>query len=355
MRRRVTAKEVAKRAGVSLTTVSFVLSGQTERAISEETRERVLSTAVELGYRPNGLVRSLVRGKTLTIGVIVPRLDSSFHAAIVQGIQEVCIERDYRILLADSQHRFEREKKQVDLLLEHRVDGLISVALADDVSGSEEKDWLDKLVAEGIVMVVIDDHSCAEAVDCVVSDDFRGAQLAVNHLIQLGHRRIAHLSAGEGMSSARDRRAGYAAALQAAGIPIDTRLITGTSYFMTIAELTAAISEIFVVPERPTALFAVNDDMAAEAVIVARQFGLQVPADLAVVGYGNTEVGRHLGLTTIHQDPLEMGRRAALRLFSRLDEPDMEAECQVLPVHLIVRDSCGARQAPLPELGSGRR
>lgn len=347
MRRRVTGKEVAKRAGVSLTTVSFVMSGKSHHAISEKTRERVLSAAQELGYRPNGLVRSLVRGKTQTIGLIVPRLDSSFHAAIVQGIQQVCMGCDYRILLADSEHRFERVKRQVDLLLEHRVDGLILVALAEDASVQEEMDWLTRLAAEGVAIVVVDDHSCAPAVDCVVSDDFRGAKLAVEHLLQLGHRRIAHLSAGEGMSSARDRRAGYVAALQAAGIRIDEQLISGSSYFMSLSELTEAITALLDLPDRPTALFAANDDMAAEAMTVARSRGLQVPADLAVIGYGNIEMGRHLRLTTVHQDPLEMGRRAALRLFEHMHEPQPTAQRIVLPVHLIVRDSCGASSSAI--------
>jgi LacI family transcriptional regulator len=190
-------------------------------------------------------------------------------------------------------------------------------------------------------MVVIDDHSCAEEADCVVSDDLRGARLAVEHLLRLGHRRIAHLSAGEGMSSARDRRAGYLAALQEAGLPMEERLITGASYFMSSDELQAAILSLLDLSDRPTALFAANDDMAAESIAVAQARGLRVPGDLSVVGYGNTEVGRYIGLTTVHQDPLDMGRLAARRLFARLEEPDLAVERIVLPVQMVLRDSCG--------------
>jgi LacI family transcriptional regulator len=165
----------------------------------------------------------------------------------------------------------------------------------------------------------------------------------VEHLIRAGHRRIAHLSAGEGMSSSLDRRAGYLAAHQDAGLPVEERLIAGTSYFMTVEEQRAAVIAFLDAPDRPTALFAANDDMAAEALAVMRQKRLRVPDDLAVVGYGNTEVGRHLGLTTVHQDPLEMGRLAAKSLFARLGDPQRPVQPIVLPVQLIVRDSCGSR------------
>lgn len=352
MRRRSTGKDVAERAGVSLTTVSFVLNGRTDRAISDETRERVLGAARELGYRPNGLVRGLVRGRTQTVGVVVPRLDSSFHATIVQGIQEVCARRDHRILLADSRHELEYEQRQVDLLLEHRVDGIISVAMPDDAPAERTRSWVGRLAAEGVAFLVVDDHSFGDLVDCVVSDDLRGARLAAEHLIALGHRRIAHLSAGQAMSSSRDRRAGYLAALAAAGVAPDERLIAGGSYFLRAEELRRAAEALLALPDRPTALFAANDDLAAEAIAAARDLGLHVPGDLAVAGYGNTEVGRHLEITSIHQEPLEMGRRAALRLSTRLEERDLPPEIELLPVRLVVRASSGARNlAAAPPAG----
>ncbi len=342
MRKKPSGLDVARRAGVSLTTVSFVMNERTDKSIPTSTRERVLRAARELGYRPNGLVRALVRGRTQTIGVLVPRLDSSFHATIIQGIQEICTAQDYRVLLADSQHAPDLEARQIDLLLEHRVDGLISVAVAEGGTFEKTAKWHSIVKAEGMPLVIVDDHSLAPEVDCVVTDDFEGARLAVQHLLRLEHRRIAHLSAGFRMTSARNRHDGYMAALQSAGVGPDTRMVIGNSYFMKPEELQKAIDGLLELPEAPTALFAANDDLAAEVLGVIRQRGGSVPEDMALVGYGNTELGRHLDLTTVHQDPLEMGRRAALRLFARLQDAMMPFETSVLPTRLIVRESCGS-------------
>lgn len=344
MRKRATGRDVAERAGVSLTTVSLVLNRRRNVAIPEETRQRVLAAARELGYRPNSLVRGLVRGRTQTIGVIVPRLDSSFHAAVVQGIQTVCAEHGYRILLAHSEHRFAEESNEVELLLQHRADGLISVALPDDVPLARLREWASGLAADGVAIVVVDDHSVSDIVDCVVTDDMLGAALMVNHLLELGHRTIAHLSAGEGMSSARDRCAGYRNALERAGIPFHPRLVAGDSYFMTPAQIRAAFADLMSHEPRPTALFAANDDIAAECMAACRDAGLRVPHDLAIAGYGDTAAGHYLDITTVQQDPVTMGRRAAERLLERLEKPELPPSRIVLPVEPVFRRSTLAIQ-----------
>ena len=332
-------------AGVSLTTVSLVLNRRKDVAIPEETRERVLDAARKLGYRPNGLVRGLVRGRTQTIGVIVPRLDSSFHAAVVHGIQSVLRIEGRRMLLADSEHRFEDGSREVEHLLQHRVDGLISVALFDDVPLQTMLDWVQGLVRDGVAMVVVDDHSAASLVDCVTTSDEQGAQCIVDHLISLGHRRIAHLGAGDAMSSARSRRAGYEAALRSAGMEPDPRLVAGTSYFMPSSEVRESFRRLMEARPRPTAVFCANDDLAAECMAAARETGIAVPEELSIAGYGDTAAGHLLGITTIHQDPISMGRRAAERLLQRLNTPDLDPEHIVLSVKLIPRNSTTAPRA----------
>ncbi len=331
--------DVARRAGVSQTTVSYVLSGRKDVVIPKATRERIWQAARELGYRPNSLARGLVRGKTQTIGVLMPRMDSSFHALILDGIQEVCTAQDYRLLLADSRHNAELEAKQIDLLLEHRVDGIISIAVAGPASGT----WVRLLREEGVPLVIVDEHTFEGEADCVVSDDVTGARMAVEHLLRLGHRRIVHLSAGADMSASRDRLQGYLTALRNGGIEPRPEWVSGDSFFMPTDRIHQVVAELLDLPEPPTALFAANDDLAAEAIHVARRRGFRVPDDLAVVGYGNTEVGRHLQLTTVHQDPRLMGKMTAERLFRRLQEPDLPLECIMLPTQLVVRESCGSR------------
>jgi DNA-binding LacI/PurR family transcriptional regulator len=345
MRRRATGKEVAERAGVSLTTVSFVLNGRKDVAIPEETRQRVIDAARELGYRPNRLVRGLVRGRTQTVGVIVPRLDSSFHAAVVHGIQSVLAQQGYRTLLADSEHCFKTERHEVELLLEHRVDGIVSVALPDDVPQEALLEWVANLAGDGVPVVIVDDYSASGIADCVITDDEHGARMVVTYLAGLGHRRIAHLSAGSAMSSARSRRKGYEAAIRDGRLAVDPVLVAGTSYFMTSEETRAHVSRLLGADPRPTAIFCANDDMAAECVAAAREAGLGIPDDLSVAGYGDTAAGHLLDITTVHQDPVSMGKRAAERLLERLDAPDCPPANISLPVQLVVRGSTAAPAA----------
>lgn len=335
MRRAVSSADVARHAGVSRTTVSFVLNGRTDMVIPEETRARVLRSAQELRYRPNSLARSLVRGRTQTVGLIVPGLDSSFTASIVSGVQEELGRHNYRILLGHSQHDPDIEAKQVALLLEHRVDGLICVV----GEGTTERmgQWIDEIVGQGVACVLIDDRTFGDRVDCVVTDDRDGAFQAVSHLIALGHRRIGHLSAGFQVSSAKDRHRGYEAALAAAGLPRDAALAAGGTFEMGAA----AVEALLDLPEPPTALFAANDYMAAEALEVVRLRKRRVPDEIAVVGYGDTRVGRYLHLSTVRQDPPCLGRVAARRLLARFVDSRLPPEVIVLPTELLVRESSG--------------
>ncbi len=235
--------------------------------------------------------------------MIVPRVDSTFCGQIAQGIQEACIESDYRVLLAHTLHRSEVEARQVDLLLEHRVDGLICVA--DEWTIGDLPRRVQGVLDEHVPCVVVDDRSLADRVDCVVSDDDRGARLAVRHLLALGHRRVAHLGAGPWTSPARDRDAAYRAALHEAGLEVDEALIAGQSFSMhRAAEPMKALLDL---PRPPTAVFAANDRMAAEAILAIERRGLRVPEDVAIVGYSDMEMSQYLELTTVHQDTLQMG------------------------------------------------
>jgi LacI family transcriptional regulator len=162
----------------------------------------------------------------------------------------------------------------------------------------------------------------------------------MEHLLSLGHRRIGHLSAGTRATSARERGAGYRAALAEAGIPVDEFLIAGDSFQP--EEAAAAMAALLELREPPTAIFAANDLMAAAALEVATQRGLRVPDDVALVGYGDVLMARYLRLTTVHQPARKMGLRAAERLFARLEDPELPPEGIVLPTRLVVRATCGA-------------
>lgn len=341
MRKLPSSQDVARLAGVSRTTVSYVLNGRTNLPIPEETRARVLEAARTLGYRPNRLVVGMVKGRTRTFGALVSRLDSQYFAQIVQGFQEVCDAQDYRVLLEHTQHDPVRELRQVNLLLEYRVDGLLWVA--DDWTVHQARNWIAPLVQEAIPCVVTDDDGTADLVDSVMTEDFSGAREAVRYLIGLGHRRIAHLSAGERLSNSRARLAGYKAALSEAGLPLDPTLIVMDAYDIQNAERDAAV--LLDRPEPPTALFTANDEMALVMWQQFRRRGLRIPEDLSIIGYGDIAAARFLNLTTMRQHSLEVGRQAALCLLARFREPERERQHIEVPTELIVRATCGPPHA----------
>lgn len=332
--------DVARRAGFSRTTVSYVLNGRADVTIPEPTRDRIMRAAEELGYRRNGIARSLVSNRTQTLGVVVPSLQSSFHAEIVNGIQDVCSRHQYRMLLAYSLDDPESETEQVRLLLENRVEGLISVGswLIHDTAG----DLVGEVLAEDVPCVIVDDCLPDQPVDCVISDDWRGTSAAMAHLLAAGHRRIGHLSGGSDALPARTREEGYRLALREAEIPVDPDLILGGSF--NSPEAVNWMDCLLQLPEPPTAVFAANDRLAAEAVLAIRQRGLRVPEDVTVVGYGELPLARYLELTTVDQQPRRMGEMAAERLFARIADPGLEPERIVIPTHLVVRGSSADRK-----------
>ena len=337
------SEDVARAAGVSRATVSYVLNGRTDQSIPEETRSRVRLAAQALSYRPNRLARSLQRGQTHTLGVMMPSLGQSFHAAIMQGVREVCFEQDYRILLAQPEHEAADGNHVVGLLLEHQVDGLLCVASESPRDTDRMRrvlfTGLEQALAAGLPCVVVDDRSLADKVDCVFTDDTQGARRAVACLLERGHRRIGHLSGGSALTTARDRAQGYRDALEAAGLPVDETLIAGNSY----REEEAADAMTFLLDrsDPPTAVFAANDYLAASGRQTARRRALRVPEDLALVGYGDVEAARFLDLTTIRQHPQQIGRVATERLLTRLKQPELAPAALIQPTDLIVRASSG--------------
>lgn len=341
--KQASSEDVARAAGVSRATVSYVLNKRMDQSIPEETRLRVLQAAQTLSYRPNRLARSLQRGKTHTLGVMMPSLDLSFHAGIMQGIREVCFESDYRILLAQPEHEAADGSHVVNLLMEHQVDGLLCVAAESQRHLGRMKHvlfaGLEQALAAGLSCVVVDDRSLVDKVDCVFTDDTQGARRAVECLVERGHRRIGHLSGGSLLTTARDRAQGYREALNAAGLSVEESLIAGTSYQE--EDTPAAMTLLLEQAEPPTAIFAANDYLAACGWQAARRRGLRIPQDLAIVGYGDVELARFLGLTTIQQHPQQIGRVAAQRLLLRLKQPDLPPESLIQPTDLIQRTSSG--------------
>lgn len=329
---------MARRAGVSATTVSFVLNGRaSEMSIPQCTCDRVHAAARDLNYKPNRLASGLAQGRTSTIGVIVPRLESHFFANIVHGIQETADEAGCRLLLGYSRHDPHREAAQVELLLEHRVDGI--VCLADEFTASSLGLWLEEVVSAGMPVVIVDEGSYSDKVDCIVPDDETGVDAAMQRLISQGHIRIAHIAGPESHSTTRDRLNAYKCALVSAKIPYDSSLVVGSG--ARHEELSPLVRLLLTMRQRPTAIFAANDVRAARVAEVMREVGLAYPQDLELIGFGNLELSRNFGFSTIDQDPQEMGRLACRCILDRVSQPSLPPRLVRSQTRLLLRDGVG--------------
>jgi LacI family transcriptional regulator len=337
--RRVGYKDVARMAGVSPATVSYVLSPRSGVTISAATRRRVLDAASRLSYRHNELARCLVRGKTQTIGVLISMLDMTFHAGLITGIQQACLERDYRVLLGYSPDNPGIEQQQLDLLLRQQVEAIIVIPTYGTCMRLDRR-FGETLADEQTPVIVLDHAVGGGRLDYVVSDDRTGATSVVAHLIERGHGRIAFLGTGKWSSPATDRYKSYRAAMLRAGLAIEPGMIFRG--LVTPEDAAAAMAKALDAPEPPTAAFVASDYLVLGALQVIAARGLRIPQDIAVAGFSDAVFAPFLNLTTVRRSPIEMGKTATRRLLERIENPDLPPEGIVTPTELIVRQSTGA-------------
>lgn len=281
-----------------------------------------------------------MRGKSQTIGVIAPQMGHDYQSTILQGIYRASATLGYRILIGFFDHDPTLGAQQVSFLLEQQVEGFIF--FGDEGAANGMSKWLDIIAAENLPCVMVDERSHAGRVDCVVSDDFEGAKEATRHLIRLGHTRIGHVSAGARMSTSRDREAGFRAAMAEAGLKVNEHSVAAGSYFL---EEGSRAAEKLIKETSFTAIVTANDLLALLVREEAILHDKRVPADLAIIGYGNTELAVPLQLTSVDQRPLILGETAARRLMKRLADRTAPPEEIKIPTRLIVRRTCGCKQA----------
>lgn len=331
VRPRATIRDVAALAGVGLKTVSRVING--ESGVSPELTARVRDAADRLDFRPNLGARSLRRagGKTATIGLLLEDVSNPFSAAIHRSIENVARSRGVAVFTASVDEDPERERALVSAFVARRVDGLVMVPAGRDQS------YLLNEVKAGLSLVFVDRAPAYLDGDVVLAANQAGAEDAIRHLAGRGHRRIAYLGDLLAISTARERHAGYEAALREAGIPIDPGLVRHDLHSSDLAESAAA--DLLRSNEPPTAIFASQNLVTIGAVRALRSVGRQ--HDVALVGFDEVPLADLLepGLTVVAQDVLEIGRRAAEQLFLRLDGDRSPTVRQVVPTRLIPRGS----------------
>ncbi len=329
MKSRVSIKDIAEMAGVSHSTVSRALQG-TGR-MSEETRARILALADELGYTPDALAQSLVRGRTRTVGVVVTTIADPFVAGIIDGIEEVAGKAGYTVLLGASHMDPAREMSVVENLRQRRVDAVIVTASR---VGSYYSEHLRRF---GVPIVLVNNMVESEYLYAISCDQVEGARQATAHLLSLGHRRIAYVGSSFREHSSKQRRRGYEMALEEAGITTDPNLVVIPQENRDVTVGRRALEMLW--PHNPTAIFAYNDLTAIGIMMAARDMGIRIPQDLSLVGFDNIEATEFVTppLTTVHQPREAMGRAAMNMALDLLKEKTIKN--RMLACKFIVRSS----------------
>jgi LacI family transcriptional regulator len=339
--------EVAKLSGVSVSTVSRVFNGYAD--VSASTRQRVLASARELDYAPSAAARTLVRRRSELIGVILytgeehPDIQHPFFQEVLVGLKRSIGTIGFDLLLfANEQPGSSRggdPHSYLRRVRHHRVDGVVLMGV--DRNDPE----VEKLLQSQIPIIAVDLDVSGPRASYVSSDNMGGARLAVGHLHALGHSRVATISGPLNTKPGADRLLGYRAELQALGLESRPEYEPEGDFYAESGE--AAMRVLLALPEPPTAIFAASDMMAIGALKTMRDAGVRCPKDVAIVGFDDTPLAGLLNpaLTTIRQDGPGLGSAAGRSLVEMIEDSDLLAPVRVLPVELVVRESCGAGQA----------
>lgn len=331
-RGRATIRDIAQLAGVSVATVSRVINDRPD--VAPDTRDSVLRHVRAHNFTTNRSARALSVGRTGFVGFTMPFIRADYFAAILAGALEAAYEQDMRLVLCATLQEHDREVSLLETLMDGATDGAI-VLLPEE--SSEE---LLELQSSGYPFVVADPRvPLAEGIPAVSAGHRAGAKAATDHLLSLGHRRIAHISGHRGWAATEERIEGYHAALAAAHVLPSAELLAEGDFEAPSGY--AAAGKLLDLPDRPTAIFASNDNMAVGVLRAARERGLSVPEDLSVVGFDDAELAQIVTppLTTVRQPLAELGRTAVSLLTRMIERQRVEALRVELATRLVIRDS----------------
>lgn len=329
-KQRVTAAEVARRAGVSQPTVSLILSRNPKARVAPDTRERVLRIAEEIGYRPNRLAQGLVRRRSFAIGVIVPGFDNPFYVSVLSGAERVAAEAGYAVLFCEAGHV--GVVQHLEALRDRQIDGVIIAGIAASTLPARALDDLN--------VVLINQPS--GRFPTVAGDSLKAGELAAEHFLSLGHRRIAFVGPATSIPAYRFRERGFVQTLRAAGVSMPSDFLRRAD--ATIAGGFSAMRALLAMSDHPTAVFCANDLIALGAHKACGVAGVQLPRYVSLLGCDDIEMDTLVTpeLSTINVPTRELGARAVRLLLRQIErEQAGPPSQQLLPVRLVVRGTTG--------------
>jgi LacI family transcriptional regulator len=345
--KRPTQVDVAKRAGVSRATVSYIVNGRGNGhfPISEETRQRVLEAVEALGYFPDARAQSLRSGDTNTIGLVIPDMRNPHFWEHAEGIEREARASGYKLLLSDTALNDDYAEDIFNDLSRRRIDGLI-INGAFTAQSEKAKNIITKLLKRRLPIVELTDRHVEYNIDFVMSDYRTATTEVMSYLLSLKHRRIAMIFGVATAALAEDRLEPYQAGLLTADLPIDEELIVRCG--PTIEDGYQAASKLLKLSAPPTALIAINDLLAIGALRAAKDLGLSVPENVSLVGYDDIQMANYMvpRLTTVSKDSIRLGQEAVRLLLERIANPNSPRQKVNIPPRFIVRESTG----PAPTL-----
>ncbi|MEM7548603.1 MAG: LacI family DNA-binding transcriptional regulator [Bacteroidota bacterium] len=334
--RRVTIKDIAAHLKMSTSTVSRALANHSD--VSRETRDIVLQLAEEWDYQPDPIAVSLRQKRTHTLGVIIPQINNRFFSKAISGIQEVANANGYNVMITQSEESFDLEKKNVQAMMNNRVDGLI-VALSKQTT---YLDHFQKVFDSETPVVFFDRVGDSTYASKVIIDDYEASYSAVQHLIKEGCKRIAHVAGPQNLQNSRKRLEGYKDALKDNSLYQDNNLLVFSEYH---TKEVRRITDYFLsIDPLPDAIFAINDAFAIEMICYLKKSGIRIPDDIAVVGFNNDNISPFIDppLTSVESPAQDLGVEAAKLLLQSLDEEQAELvknQSKVIKSRLIIRES----------------
>lgn len=329
----ITIKDIARELGISPSTVSRALKDHPD--ISFKTRKAVKELAEKLRYEPNDIALSLLHSQSKIIGVIIPEIVHFFFSSVISGIEDVCYKSGYTVIICQSNEDYEKEKNIIHTLMTRRVDGI----LASVSKTTTDYKHFEDLKKSNIPLVFYDRVLNLPNTDRVIVDDFTGSYKAVEHLIKMGCKRIAHMATTQELLIGRNRKNGYIQALKDYNLEVDEEIILRCD---TDKHAQKCIPYLLSLNKIIDGIFAVNDLTAMRAMSIIKSSGYKIPQDIAVVGFSNSLYSSMTDppLTTIEQQGFEMGTRAAKLLMERVQsEEKIESRVEQIKTELIVRGS----------------